>query len=81
MKALAATVKNHHVIGFDLKPIHQPRRKLSGLLQGFVDVAFNGTERSVDVMVSRLRRKLEPSDDSPSIIKTVRGVGYMFSSD
>jgi two-component system OmpR family response regulator len=35
-------------------------------------MAFNGTERSVDVMVSRLRRKLEPTDDSPSIIKTVR---------
>jgi two-component system OmpR family response regulator len=40
-------------------------------------MAFNGTERSVDVMVSRLRRKLEPTDDSPSIIKTVRGAGYM----
>lgn len=40
-------------------------------------IAFNGTERSVDVMVSRLRRKLEPTDDSPSIIKTVRGAGYM----
>lgn len=40
-------------------------------------MAFNGTERSVDVMVSRLRRKLEPTDDSPSIIRTVRGAGYM----
>ena len=40
-------------------------------------MAFNGTERSVDVMVSRLRRKLEPTDESPSIIKTVRGAGYM----
>lgn len=40
-------------------------------------MAFNGTERSVDVMVSRLRRKLEPTDDSPAIIKTVRGAGYM----
>jgi two-component system OmpR family response regulator len=28
-------------------------------------------------MVSRLRRKLEPTDDSPAIIKTVRGAGYM----
>ena len=28
-------------------------------------------------MVSRLRRKLEPTDESPSIIKTVRGAGYM----
>jgi two-component system OmpR family response regulator len=35
-------------------------------------------DRAVDVMVSRLRRKLEPSEDSPSIVKTVRGVGYLF---
>lgn len=35
-------------------------------------------DRSVDVMVSRLRRKVEPTDDSPAIIKTVRGAGYMF---
>ncbi len=40
-------------------------------------VVSHGTERAVDVMVSRLRRKLEPTDDSPSIIKTVRGAGYM----
>lgn len=40
-------------------------------------LAFNGAERSVDVMVSRLRRKLEPTADSPSIIKTIRGSGYM----
>jgi two-component system, OmpR family, response regulator len=39
--------------------------------------AFNGTDRSVDVMVSRLRRKLEPTDESPAVIKTIRGAGYM----
>ncbi len=39
--------------------------------------AFNGTDRSVDVMVSRLRRKLEPTEESPTVIKTVRGAGYM----
>ena len=35
-------------------------------------------DRSVDVMVSRLRRKLEPGSDSPVIIRTVRGAGYLF---
>lgn len=35
-------------------------------------------DRSVDVMVSRLRRKLEPTPDGPNVIKTVRGAGYMF---
>ena len=40
--------------------------------------ASDSEDRAVDVMVSRLRRKLEPTDDSPSIVKTVRGVGYLF---
>lgn len=35
-------------------------------------------DRTVDVMVSRLRRKMEPTEDSPIIIKTIRGAGYMF---
>ena len=37
-----------------------------------------GLDRSMDVMVSRLRRKIEPDDRSPDMIKTVRGAGYMF---
>jgi two-component system OmpR family response regulator len=35
-------------------------------------------DRTVDVMVSRLRRKMEPTEESPTIIKTIRGAGYMF---
>jgi two-component system, OmpR family, response regulator len=36
-------------------------------------------DRTVDVQVSRLRRKLSDSGDEGRIIKTVRGVGYMFA--
>jgi two-component system OmpR family response regulator len=38
----------------------------------------NGLDRSMDVMVSRLRRKIEPDGSSPTMIRTVRGAGYMF---
>jgi len=38
-------------------------------------------DRTVDVHVSRLRRKIEPEDDSPSLIKTVRGAGYVLVAD
>ncbi len=38
--------------------------------------AFGSVGRSVDVMVSRLRRKLEPTEASPPVIKTIRGLGY-----
>lgn len=36
------------------------------------------TDRSIDVRISRLRRKLEPDPESPSFIKTVYGAGYLF---
>jgi DNA-binding response OmpR family regulator len=36
------------------------------------------TDRSIDVRISRLRRKLEPDADSPAFIKTVYGAGYLF---
>lgn len=36
-------------------------------------------DRSVDVHVSKLRRKLSGSEDSESRIKSIRGVGYMYA--
>jgi two-component system OmpR family response regulator len=36
-------------------------------------------DRSVDVQLSRLRRKIEADPRSPQIIKTIRSGGYMFS--
>jgi two-component system phosphate regulon response regulator OmpR len=35
-------------------------------------------DRSIDLRVMRLRRKIEGDPDKPEVIKTVRGVGYMF---
>lgn len=36
-------------------------------------------DRSIDVLVSRLRRKLEDDPKNPSIIRTIRNGGYMFT--
>jgi class 3 adenylate cyclase/tetratricopeptide (TPR) repeat protein len=36
-------------------------------------------DRGVDVLVSRLRRKIEPDPSSPRLILTVPGVGYRFA--
>ena len=36
------------------------------------------TDRSIDVRISRLRRKLEPDPQNPALIKTVYGAGYLF---
>jgi two-component system phosphate regulon response regulator OmpR len=35
-------------------------------------------DRSIDLRVMRLRRKIETDPDKPEVIKTVRGAGYMF---
>ena len=37
-------------------------------------------DRSIDVRISRLRRKLESDPLNPKIIKTVYGAGYLFSA-
>ena len=37
-------------------------------------------DRSIDIRIARLRKKIETDPDKPQVIKTVRGVGYMFVS-
>jgi len=37
-------------------------------------------DRTVDVLVVRLRRKIEPNPRQPSYIRTERGIGYAFSA-
>jgi DNA-binding response OmpR family regulator len=36
-------------------------------------------DRSIDVQILRLRRKLEPNPSAPRLIRTERGVGYVFT--
>lgn len=38
-------------------------------------------DRSIDVLILRLRRKLETDPSKPSLIKTERGAGYLFDAD
>lgn len=44
-------------------------------------IGYDGMDRSVDIAVSRLRRKLETDPARPAGIKTVRGRGYLFVPD
>ncbi|MGH6680193.1 MAG: winged helix-turn-helix domain-containing protein, partial [Bradyrhizobium sp.] len=39
------------------------------------------SDRSVDVLVSRLRKKIEPEPAGQTMIRTVRGTGYLFVPD
>ena len=60
---------------------HRPGRVLSReeLLQtvhGSLDDAF---DRSIDVIISRVRGKLEDDPKNPRLVKTIRGAGYMLA--
>ena len=35
-------------------------------------------DRSIDIRIARLRRKVEPNPGEPQAIRTIRGAGYMF---
>ena len=50
------------------------------LLSAIYSREWEPFDRSIDVLVTRLRRKIEADSRHPAIIKTVRGTGYMFAS-
>lgn len=37
-------------------------------------------DRSIDIRIARIRRKIEQDPSKPQVIKTVRGAGYMFQT-
>ncbi len=63
--------------------VQRPGRVLSrdnimDLLKGHEWSPF---DRSIDSLIVRLRKKIEADPESPRLIKTVRGVGYVFAAD
>jgi DNA-binding response OmpR family regulator len=38
-------------------------------------------DRTIDVLIMRLRRKIEANPHQPMLIKTLRGLGYVFAAD
>ena len=38
-------------------------------------------DRAIDVRITRIRKKIEPDPARPSVIRTIRGAGYLFSPD
>ena len=51
------------------------RAALLGVLRGRQWTYF---DRSIDTLVARLRKKLDDGSDRPPLIRSVRGVGYVF---
>jgi len=60
--------------------MQQPRRLLSRefLLDAVRGLDHSPFDRSMDVRVTRLRRKIEPDSAQPRYLLTIRGEGYVF---
>jgi DNA-binding response OmpR family regulator len=49
------------------------------LFKQLLSIEYNGLDRTIDVRVSRLRRKLGDDSDRPHLIKAIRGDGYLLA--
>ena len=60
--------------------VREPERVFSRgqLIEKTLGYDFEGFDRTIDVHILNLRRKLEPDPSHPRYIKTVYGTGYRF---
>lgn len=81
--SLAGRPLNLTTIEFKLLGIlaKEPGRVFSRaqLIEKALGYDFEGFDRTIDVHILNLRRKLEPDPSHPSYLKTVYGAGYKFS--
>jgi two-component system, OmpR family, response regulator len=61
--------------------VQRPARVLSRdqILDLIAHRDWQPLDRSIDVLIGKLRRKLNDDPSNPNLIKTIRGVGYMFA--
>lgn len=52
-----------------------------GLMASVLHKQWDPLDRSIDVLITRLRHKIEVDPKRPAIIKTIRGTGYMVTPD
>jgi two-component system, OmpR family, alkaline phosphatase synthesis response regulator PhoP len=51
------------------------------LIEKVLGYDYDGFDRTIDVHILNLRRKLEPDSTHPQYIRTIYGTGYRFSGD
>ena len=50
------------------------------ILDHIADSEWNPDDRRIDVLVGKLRKKIEADPEQPILVKTIRGEGYMFTA-
>ncbi|MDP3265674.1 MAG: response regulator transcription factor [Sulfuricurvum sp.] len=67
-EVLALLIKHHHqIVSRDF------------IANNAVSIQWESSERSIDVLISRIRQKIEPNPKHPTLIRSVRGMGYQFT--
>lgn len=51
------------------------------ILEGAHDREWDPFDRSIDIRISRIRKKIEHNPSKPAVIRTVRGLGYIYDPD
>ncbi len=51
------------------------------LIEAVMGIDFDGFDRTIDVHIKNLRKKIEEDTKNPKYIKTVTGIGYKFEGD
>jgi len=76
-RELSLTTAEFELLGF---LVRNPGRVLSRerIMEGTHGINWAAFDRSIDVLISRLRQKLGDDPRQPAFIRTVRGVGYSF---
>ena len=67
-----------------LKVFAENRRRVLNrdqILEKAHDRAWDPFDRSIDIRISRIRRKIELNPQKPQIIRTVRGIGYIYDPE
>ena len=73
-------LSNHHHTILKIFLEHSDRvLNRDTLLEITKGYSHSSIDRSIDVCVGRLRKKIEPDPSNPIYLRTIRGVGYIFS--
>jgi two-component system phosphate regulon response regulator OmpR len=77
-REIALTTAEFELLGFFVR--HSGRvLSRERIMEGTHGINWAAFDRSIDVLVSRLRQKLGDDPRHPAFIRTVRGVGYSFA--
>jgi two-component system phosphate regulon response regulator OmpR len=74
---LCATTAEFELLGFLIRNRGKVLSR-ERILDGTRGIDWESYDRSIDVLISRLRQKLGEDSKHPSFIRTVRGAGYIF---